>query len=125
MQPAALVWASESRRLSCMSAAKKAHISGERSGAPEEAMSENKFNTGQTVPHSGIYRVIHAGHRLPHEVTLVAGEVFPRCCKCRDAVQFEVIRRASLAQTDSSFKIVVYELPVVEEEDNSSKPIAS
>ena len=88
-------------------------------------MSENKFSTGQTVPHSGIYRVTHAGHRLPHEVTLVAGEVFPRCSKCQDAVQFESIRRATLAQADRSFRIVVYELPVIEEEDNPSKSIAS
>src|SRR5215470_13637511 len=104
-----------------MTAAKKAHVPDGGNGAPEKPMSENKFSTGQTVPHSGIYRVIHAGHRLPHEVTLVAGEVFPRCSKCQDAVQFESVRRATLAQTDRSFKIVVYELPVVEEEDNSSK----
>ena len=88
-------------------------------------MGEKTFTTGQTVPHSGIYRVIHADHRLPHEVTLVAGEFFPRCSKCKDAVQFEVIRQATLALSDKSFKIVVYELPVVEEEDDPSKTIAS
>ena len=88
-------------------------------------MKKNTFSTDQTVPHSGIYRVIHAGHRLPHEVTLIAGEVFPRCSKCKDAVQFEPIRQASLAQADKSFKIVVYELPVVEEEDDPSTTMAS
>lgn len=80
-------------------------------------MSEQKFNTGQTVPHSGIYRVIHAGHRLPHEVTLLAGQIFPRCSKCKDAVQFQVIRKAGTADTDPNFKIVVYELPVLDEDD--------
>jgi YjzC-like protein len=88
-------------------------------------MSEEKFNTGQTVPQSGIYRVTHAGHRLPHEVTLIAGEIFPRCSKCKDAVQFEAVRHATLAQADRSFKIVVYELPVVEEEDNPTETMAS
>jgi hypothetical protein len=101
------------------------HIPGEGSRVPGKPMSENRFSTGQTVPHSGIYQVTHAGHRLPHEVTLIAGEVFPRCSKCQDAVQFESIRRATLAQADRSFRIVVYELPVMEEEDNSSKPMAS
>lgn len=88
-------------------------------------MKEKTFSTGQTVPHSGIYRVLHAGHRLPHEVTLVAGEIFPRCSKCKDAVQFQSIRQATLAHADKSFKIVVYELPVVEEEDDPTKTIAS
>lgn len=88
-------------------------------------MKEKTFSTGQTVPHSGIYQVVHAGHRLPHEVTLIAGETFPRCSKCKDAVQFQAIRHAALAQSDKSFKIVVYELPVVEEEDGPSKTIAS
>lgn len=88
-------------------------------------MKEKTFSTGQTVPHSGIYRVLHAGHRLPHEVTLVAGEIFPRCSNCKDAVQFQSIRQATLANADKSFKIVVYELPVVEEEDDPTKTIAS
>jgi hypothetical protein len=88
-------------------------------------MKANTFSTGQTVPHSGIYRVTHAGHRLPHEVTLIAAETFPRCSKCKDAVQFQAIRHATLAQADKSFKIVVYELPVVEEEDDPTKSIAS
>jgi hypothetical protein len=76
-----------------------------------------RFNTGQSVPQSGIYRVIHAGHRLPHEVTLLAGEIFPRCSKCNNAVQFEVVRRAPHIQTEFGFKIVIYELPVFEEDE--------
>lgn len=88
-------------------------------------MKEKTFSTGEAVPHSGIYQVIHEGHRLPHEVTLIAGEIFPRCSNCKDAVQFQAIRQATLAQADKSFKIVVYELPVVEEEDNPPKTIAS
>jgi hypothetical protein len=83
-----------------------------------------KFNTGQTVPQSGIYRVTHAVHRLPHEVTLLAGEVFPRCGKCQDAVQFEVVRYADVTETDPNFRIIVYELPALEDDD-TPEPIAS
>lgn len=39
------------------------------------------FRTGEPIPESGIYRVIHKAHRLPHEVTLVWGQAFPRCAK--------------------------------------------
>ena len=35
------------------------------------------FATGETIPESGIYRVIHSEHRLPLQVTLHKGEVFP------------------------------------------------
>lgn len=66
---------------------------------------------------TGIYRVTHAFHRLPHEVTLLAGQTFPRCSKCKDAVQFKPVRPAARIDEDPSFKIVVYELPVIEENE--------
>jgi hypothetical protein len=84
-----------------------------------------KFNTGDTVPESGIYRVTHAGHRLPHEVTLLSGQIFPRCSKCKDHVQFEVVRHAPHIQAQPGFNVVVYELPVFEEEDDTPKAVAN
>jgi hypothetical protein len=88
-------------------------------------MNAQKFHTGQTVPESGIYKVIHAGHRLPHEVTLLAGHIFPRCSKCKDAVQFQVVRQAVTPDADPNFKVVVYELPVLDDEDDMKKAAAS
>jgi hypothetical protein len=79
-----------------------------------------KFSTGEVVPDSGIYRVMHEGHRLPHEVTLLARQIFPRCSKCKDRVQFEVIRHASHIQAQPGFNVVVYELPVFEEEEDDT-----
>lgn len=73
------------------------------------------FRTGQTVPESGIYRVIHGGHRLPHEVTLLRDQVFPRCSKCANLVEFEPLALAPL-MGDRRGKIVLYELPVLEPE---------
>lgn len=84
-----------------------------------------KFNTGDTVPQSGIYRVTHAGHRLPHEVTLLADQIFPRCSKCKDHVQFEVLRHAPHIQGHPGFNVVIYELPVFEEEDDTPKAMAN
>ncbi|HEV2964625.1 MAG TPA: hypothetical protein VG649_22545 [Candidatus Angelobacter sp.] len=80
-------------------------------------MRPQKFSTDEVVPESGIYRVTHKGHRLPHEVTLLAGQIFPRCSKCKDRVQFEVVRHASHIQAQPGFNVVVYELPVFEEDD--------
>lgn len=50
--------------------------------------------TGQEVPSSGIYRVVHSEHRLPSEVMLIAGNKFPRCGKCANAVKFELVKQA-------------------------------
>jgi len=54
-------------------------------------MTPIKFQTGHLVPESGIYGVTHAGHRLPHAVTICRGETFPRCAKCADLVLFELL----------------------------------
>ena len=73
------------------------------------------FKTGQIVPESGIYRVVHAGHRLPHEVTLLKGEAFPRCAKCADKVEFEAVSLAP-SLPEKHGRIVLYELPELENE---------
>jgi hypothetical protein len=69
--------------------------------------------TGQEIPKSGIYRVIHRQHRLPHEVTLLNGETFPRCAKCGNLVEFELIQAASYHLDGDSFHVRLYALPVL------------
>jgi len=81
------------------------------------------FRTDETVPQSGIYRVLHKKHRLPHEVTLLKDQQFPRCSKCKNAVVFELVRAAQVeteVTTGQSIRIYLYELPVFEED----QPIA-
>lgn len=75
------------------------------------------FRTGETISQSGIYRVHHAAHRLPHEVTVLQGQQFPRCAKCKDAVMFELVQAAvseNVSNREQS-RIYLYELPVLEE----------
>ena len=72
---------------------------------------QDSFVTGQRVPKTGIYRVIHAAHRLPHECTLISGEVFPRCCKCDDAVTFECVATAPLWKPGPTRTIILHQLP--------------
>ena len=69
-----------------------------------------RYNTGWRIPRSGIYRVLHSEHRLPHDVTLLDGEYFPRCAQCGNDVQFELLRAAPGIK-DGDFHVVVYELP--------------
>jgi len=87
------------------------------------AMFRGRFKTDAVIPESGIYRVMHAAHRLPHEVTLLKGEKFPKCQKCSHAVTFKLLRALnySAAVKDSSWRITLYELPVVENDLPSIK----
>lgn len=70
------------------------------------------LRTGQKVPESGIYRVTHGDHRLPHEVTLLKDQTFPRCSQCADLVEFTVVAIAP-AMGERRGRIVLYELPVL------------
>ena len=70
-----------------------------------------RYTTGEQIPTSGIYSVIHNGHRLPHEVTLLEGEIFPRCAKCGDLVEFELVLAVAYSRSPSSFSVRLYALP--------------
>lgn len=73
-----------------------------------------RLRTGDAIPASGIYRVYHSAHRLPHEVTLLKDEVFPRCQGCCDRVEFEPVRLAEEWNGARPARaIVLYELPVI------------
>jgi hypothetical protein len=80
----------------------------------------NTYKSAETIPESGIYRVIHAQHRLPHEVTLIKGQTFPPCAKCHDEVRFQLVREMPAAW-ERRGSVSLYELPVLgEEEDPAS-----
>ena len=63
---------------------------------------------------------MHSQHRLPNEVTLLVGQSFPRCSKCAEPVYFELIRCAPLlGMNGSRFKVNLYELPELTDQDDS------
>ena len=68
------------------------------------------FHTGQDVPESGVYRVTHEDHRLPHEVTLLRNAQFPHCAKRADMVVFEPLALTSSLREKHS-GMILYELP--------------
>jgi hypothetical protein len=75
------------------------------------------YKSSDSIPESGIYRVIHANHRLPHEVTLLGGQVFPPCAQCREDVRFELVRELPELARDRRGHVSLYSLPVLDDED--------
>jgi hypothetical protein len=80
-----------------------------------------QFSSGKKVSSSGIYRVSHQRHRLPHEVTLMAGDVFPPCARCGDHVRFALIREVPDQLARLGGKRNLYSLPVLSDDDDMPK----
>jgi len=56
--------------------------------------SRKLYKPGQVVPKAGIYKVMHAEHRLPHKASFKARDKFPACGKCAAMVRFELLMAA-------------------------------
>jgi hypothetical protein len=85
------------------------------------SIAEGTWKTGTFVPRTGMYAVLHPEHRLPAEVTLVQGELFPRCQACETPVAFALRRRldnrlSSMAHS----RIHLYQLPVLDQHGRAS-----
>jgi hypothetical protein len=49
-------------------------------------------------------------------LTLLKGQTFPRCAKCGDRVQFELVHPAPSKRDGDSFQVQVYALPDLDDE---------
>jgi hypothetical protein len=67
------------------------------------------FQTGDRVPASGLYAVVHADHQLPKAVFLAIGNEFPRCSICTSAVTFWLLQQK---HPPSGFEADIRSLPV-------------
>lgn len=70
----------------------------------KQAKAKQEYRPGETTPESGVYVVIHHGHRAEHDVTLFRDETFPPCTRCGDAVRFRLAGIAIPIQEDKDFK---------------------
>lgn len=77
------------------------------------------FHSGDRIPATGIYRVNHGNHRLPHEVTLLEGGTFPPCARCDYLVFFELIQSAPRLAGSAGlrFAVKLHAIPPVLEDD--------
>lgn len=62
---------------------------------PVHARPSRILKPGDTVPASGIYRVTHFQHRVPHDVLAIRGEELPPCRTCTGRVRFGFVRTLS------------------------------
>jgi hypothetical protein len=68
-----------------------------------------EFKPGEKVPTSGIFDVIHDKldgdhHALPHQVTAIAGKIFPPCRGCHGSVRFRLYQAAEHVEDHHHFK---------------------
>jgi hypothetical protein len=73
------------------------------------------YATGQEIRESGIYAVGTHPHLLTKEVTLLCGEVFPCCSKCTTPIEFFLVHDAPYVETGKGFKVRLYSLPDLSE----------
>jgi hypothetical protein len=78
------------------------------------------YKSSDTIPESGVYRVLHAEHRLPHEVTLIAGQTFPPCVKCHAEVRFELMRELPALSRERRGNVSLYSLPVLDDDEGTA-----
>lgn len=78
------------------------------------SITDGFHKTGSVVPENGIYAVQHKEHVLPAEVTLMQGEVFPRCEACEEEVQFRLVRKLVERDPVFRFRVQLYQLPVLD-----------
>ena len=52
-----------------------------------------ELQPGDTCAQSGLYEVFHQVHRAPHKVIVSAGEIFPQCKQCGQAVRFSLVMK--------------------------------
>jgi hypothetical protein len=71
---------------------------------PPPAPDASRLRPGVVVQVSGIYRVHHYAHRMPHNVIIEAGLRLPRCRRCGDAVRFAPLITAEVIENDIDFQ---------------------
>jgi hypothetical protein len=75
------------------------------------------FHSGERIPTSGIYRVTHGQHRLPHEVTLLEDGAFPPCAGCNYLVFFELLHAAPHLGGAQRFAVKLHAIPPIADDE--------
>jgi len=55
-----------------------------------EKNQEQLLRPGEHAPASGVYQVVHRGHRATHDVLIIRGEELPACRVCHADVRFAI-----------------------------------
>jgi hypothetical protein len=63
----------------------------------------SRLAAGTKAPNSGVYRVYHYQHRMPHSVIVLKDDLLPMCHYCGDHVEFVELMDGDLAGSDYDF----------------------
>jgi len=63
------------------------------------------YRSGQQVPQTGLFRVVHYQHRLPHNAVMRKDDRFPLCNKCGHRVAFSLSETVHALNADEDFKL--------------------
>lgn len=65
-----------------------------------ESREHQYHRPGELVPSSGLYEVIHDGHRPPHKVIALRSDKFPPCRTCGEELRFLALQAVSYINHD-------------------------
>jgi len=83
-----------------------------------------QYKPGEIAPTSGIYAVIHEGHRPPHELLVIRGEEFPPCRTCKLGVVFEPVQAVEHLTHDLDFAGLVLSTPELRGEHRGARQLS-
>ena len=66
------------------------------------------FESGQTIPRSGNYAVVHKPHHLTSEATLLKQHIFPACAKCTVPVHFDLLHAVQTESARDKFRLLMH-----------------
>src|SRR5262249_4175355 len=73
--------------------------------ARRATMAIREYRPGDTIDHSGVYRVVHGGNHTPeHEATILYGKRFPPCNRCGQEPRYYPVRLAPLIDESDDFE---------------------
>lgn len=81
------------------------------------------LQSGMRAPETGVYEVEHGPHRLVHQVTIAADEMFPKCQVCGTAVRFKLVRpmeQTAWASNPFTYPLVPYDSSSGTETENAT-----
>ena len=63
-----------------------------------------RLHAGASAPRTGVYRVFHQRHRMPHLVIILENQVLPNCKRCGDRVEYAPFLHAVTADADADLE---------------------
>ena len=81
-------------------------VNGHTQSSSTALVAEQFFTTGQTVPRSGIYKILHK-HSPANQMTLLRNRHFPSCHRCGIPMNFELVSALPVESATARFRLLM------------------